>query len=100
MLKEDQIKAFLDYLNENCEGTVTMDDLNGAIIGLDTEDRVVYDFNKMRDILVERDGMTDEEAVDYLGYNTVRAMEYMGEKRPVVMYPVEEYIPCVLEDEK
>lgn len=42
---------------------------------------VAYDVDKMLDIMVERDGMTYEEAMEYFDYNIIGA--WMGENTPV-----------------
>lgn len=42
---------------------------------------VAYDVDKMLDIMVERDGMTYEEAMEYFDYNILGA--WMGENTPV-----------------
>ena len=42
---------------------------------------VAYDVDKMLDIMVERDGMTYEEAIEYFDYNILGA--WMGENTPV-----------------
>lgn len=42
---------------------------------------VAYDVDKMIDIMVERDGMTYEEAIEYFDFNIVGA--WMGENTPV-----------------
>ena len=35
---------------------------------------------------VNRDGMTHEEASEFVDYNTVRAIPYMGAQKPVLVY--------------
>lgn len=42
---------------------------------------VAYDVDKMLEIMVERDGMTYEEAIEYFDYNILGA--WMGENTPV-----------------
>lgn len=42
---------------------------------------VAYDVDKMLEIMVERDGMTYEEAMEYFDYNILGA--WMGENTPV-----------------
>lgn len=71
------------------EGLVVFTDpeFDAAIIGTTTDDRVVYNYDRMVEVLVERDGMTPSEAADFIGYNTIRALPYI-ENAPVVMYPV------------
>lgn len=60
-----------------------------ALIGVTHDNRAVYDFEKMVDWLIETEGFTDEEAVEWIEYNTIRAIPYMGADAPIVMYPLE-----------
>ena len=46
---------------------------------------VVYDYRKMVDFLVETDGMEVTEAYEFIDYNTIRSIPYMGEFAPVVV---------------
>jgi hypothetical protein len=48
------------------------------------EDILVYDFEKCVDVLVKRKGMTDEEAIEFLEFNTVGA--WVGEQTPLFLY--------------
>jgi hypothetical protein len=58
------------------------DGFDDAVIGVDTKEmRLVYDMEKMVDILAARDEMTFEEALEYLDFNTFCA--YVGEKTPL-----------------
>lgn len=58
------------------------DGFDDAVIGIEqTMYRLVYDIDKMVRILIERDGMTDEEAFEFLDYNVIGA--YVGEKTPL-----------------
>lgn len=59
-----------------------------AIIGTTHDGRVVYDFDKMCEELHEKDGMSIEEAIEFIEYNAIRAIPYAGYKAPVVMYPL------------
>lgn len=57
------------------------DGFDDAVIGLEYNTmKLVYDMNKMIDILV-KEGMQYEEAVEYLEFNTWSA--YVGEKTPI-----------------
>ena len=60
-------------------------DYDSAIIGVSHDDRVIYSFEKMVQHLVDKDGMTDEEAIEYIEYNTIRAIPYFGPKAPIVL---------------
>lgn len=59
-----------------------------ALIGVTEDNRAVYDFDKMVIWLEENAGMTTEEAVEWIEYNTIRALPYAGEKAPIIMYKV------------
>ena len=57
-----------------------------ALIGVSHDNRAIYSYEKMVDWLCNRDGMTREEAMEWIDYNTIRAIPYFGEKAPIVMY--------------
>jgi hypothetical protein len=38
---------------------------------------------------MEEEEFTEEEAIEWIDYNTIRALPYMGEKAPIIMYPIE-----------
>ena len=63
---------------------------DGAIIGFSTEGNVIYDYYKLVEALMNHDGMTHEDAVEWVDYNMVRGAAYMGEKRPIVIYGIED----------
>jgi len=58
-----------------------------AIIGLDTSGevfRVVYDIDKVIEILMEDEETTEEDALEYFNYNMLGA--YVGEGTPIYVY--------------
>ena len=61
-----------------------------ALIGV-TEDerRAVYDYHKMVAWLVETKGFTPDEAVEWIEYNTIRALGYMGPNAPIILVPLQ-----------
>lgn len=60
-----------------------------ALIGVSEDGRAIYDYEKMVEWLMEEEGWSDEEAVDWIEYNTIRALPYMGEGAPIIMHPLE-----------
>ena len=60
-----------------------------ALIGVSESGRAVYDFNKMVEWLIQNSSLTREDAVEFIEYNTIRALPYAGEDAPVVMYALE-----------
>lgn len=59
-----------------------------ALIGVTEDGRAVYDFNKMVEWLVDEECWTDEEAIEWIETNTLRAIPYFGEGAPIIMYPL------------
>lgn len=59
-----------------------------AVIGISDNGQVCYSYTKMVEHLVSEDGMSDEEAIEFIDYNTIRALPYVkpSEKRPIVIY--------------
>jgi hypothetical protein len=57
-----------------------------ALVGVTEDGRAVYDFDKMIDWLVKTEGMTVDEAVEWIEYNTIRALPYAGPEAPVIMF--------------
>lgn len=60
-----------------------------ALIGVSEDGRAIYDYEKMIEWLMDEEGFTDDEAVEWVEYNTLRTLPYMGDKAPIVMYPLE-----------
>jgi len=64
--------------------TLVADGFDEAIIGIGRQfnkNLVIYDEDKCIEILMERDGMTDEEAIEFFEFNVVGA--YVGEYTPI-----------------
>lgn len=59
-----------------------------ALIGVTESNQAVYDFDKMVEWLVQNDGLSYEEAVEFIEYNTIRALPYFGERAPIIIYPI------------
>ena len=74
-------------IHEQAEGAIILDGLDDAIIGIVEEfgnsPRILYSKEKIIDILVERDGMTSEEAIEYYDFNILGL--YAGEQNPVFL---------------
>lgn len=60
-----------------------------ALIGVSEDGRAIYDFDKMVDWLIEKYGWSVTESIEWIEFNTIRALSYMGEKAPIVMYRIE-----------
>ena len=71
---------------------ITWDRLNDAIIGTGgrcgMEEVFVYSYDKILDILMIEDEMTEREAIDYIEYNIAGA--YVGELTPILVRSLDE----------
>ena len=68
-------------------------DYDSAIIGYDeNSQRIIYDYEKMVEHLMDKDGMTYEEAVEFIDYNTVPSCQYMGSNSPIILRNITDYI--------
>ena len=84
-------------INENIrleleEDAIVFDNpaFDNSIIGVTTDGQAVYDYNKMVAELMEDDEISEQEAIDWIEYNTLRVIPYAGEMAPVVIFTFEE----------
>lgn len=63
---------------------------DNSIIGLTHDNRVAYLFSKMIEETKEQLNCNDTDAIEWLEYNTIRALSYFGhENKPVIIYDLE-----------
>lgn len=70
--------------------TLYADGFEDALIGLGwqrTKLIAIYDYDKCVEILIMREDMTHEEAIEWMEYNVVGS--YVGEYTPIFMMPKE-----------
>ena len=72
-------------LNMNDDELLKIDGFDEAIIGVQEsiERKLVYDIDKIAEILMTREQMTEEDSYDYISYNITSA--YVGEKTPILV---------------
>ena len=80
----------LELRAELPEDAIVFDNMSydGSIVGVTTDGRVVYDYDKMVEELMADEKCSYEEAADWIDYNTIRALPYAGENGPIIMYPI------------
>ena len=80
----------LDIRAELPEGVTILGDMfmayDNSIIGVTTDGRVVYDYDKMVEELMRDEEWDYEEAADWIDYNTIRSLDYAGAYAPIIMY--------------
>ena len=60
-----------------------------ALIGVSEDGRAIYDFDKMVEWLVDKYGWSEIESVEWIEFNTLRALPYMGDDAPIIMYSLD-----------
>ena len=71
--------------NTNGDELLKIDGFDEAIIGVQEsiEPKLVYDIDKIADILMTREQMSEEDSYDYISYNITSA--YVGKKTPILV---------------
>jgi len=79
-----RIEELKETIAEHNPEAMFADGHDHAIMGYTTDGRVVYSADEIIGGLMDRDGMTNEEAVDFFSFNIECA--YVGEYTPIYMY--------------
>lgn len=86
-MDKEVVKEML--VDRGCEDSLLFEDpsYDTAIIGITEEGQVCYSFSKMIEYLCEQDGMSEDDALDFISYNTERSLPYFPkDKRPIIVY--------------
>ena len=80
----------LRILNAGYEDVIIFsgDSFDDALVGISEDNRAVYDYDLMIEWLMRVDGMTSEEAMEWIDYNTIRSLPYVGDKAPIIMFKI------------
>ena len=64
-------------------------DYADAVVGISHDDRLIYSYGKMVEHLMRVDGITEEEAIDFIDTNTMRSLPYAaayGAHPPIILF--------------
>lgn len=89
-MKDEKFRKALDEYAIEREMTVKVFDdraYDNSIVGITDGGVLVYDYEKMVEEIMEEDGCEEIEAVEWIEYNTMRALPYMGDGAPIVIHP-------------
>ena len=78
-------ERLLEYGYEGVKFLVN-ESYDDALIGVSDDNRAIYDFSLMIEWLMTKYGWSDIEAIEWIEANTLRALPYMGEDAPIIMY--------------
>lgn len=59
-----------------------------AITGITDSEQLIYDYNLMIEAAMEEEGWTAEESIEWIEYNAIRSIPYMGSNHPIVSLPI------------
>lgn len=75
----------------NDEKPLLADGFDDAVLGLSRgpgrEDVAVYSIDKCIQVLVKRDGMSEDEAIEFMDFNVLDA--FMGPMTPIFVYEMD-----------
>lgn len=76
-------------LEAGYEGTIffTNPSYEDAFLGISSDDRAIYDYEKMIESLVNHEDMTEDEAREFIDYNAT----FYIEGGPIILYRLEEW---------
>jgi hypothetical protein len=91
MEKNQNVNRLLELglISEECQVFVDPS-YDYAIVGASQDGRVIYDYNLMVMCLMNDDHMSEEDAMEFIDYNTIRTIPYMSTP-PVILYPLDRY---------
>lgn len=81
-------KALDEFLSETYGDDVVHFDgpeFDGGIVGVTTDGRLVYSYEKLVESLAEANRWSREDAIDWVEFNTIRSLPYIQGRAPVVM---------------
>lgn len=82
--KKNRVNNLLDSIREFNPEALLADGLENALVGYSTKGYAIYSVSKIIQILMERDSMSREEAIEFFDFNIDGA--YMGEYTPIYIH--------------
>ena len=82
--KINRIEELKQTIADHNPEAMFADGFDHAIMGYSSDCKVIYSVDQIMETLVERDGMTPDEAIDFFNFNIECA--YVGEHTPIYMY--------------
>ena len=61
---------------------------DSALIGVTEDNRAVYDYGLMVEWLCQTEGWSEDESIDWIEYNVIRALPHMGDLPPVILHRI------------
>lgn len=70
------------------DGTLILDNASydNSIVGITFDGRLIYSYGRMVEEYAEENNCSEVDAIEWIDFNTIRSLPYMGDKAPIVMY--------------
>ena len=84
-ISREEISTYIE--DQGMEGVLLADGLEDAFLGVSCgfgPSKAIYDWDKCVEVFMNRDGMTYEEAVEWIDYNVTGA--YVSEQTPEFIF--------------
>ena len=84
----EELREFLEA--QGHEGTVFFENPSFviAITGITDSGQLIYDYDLMIVAAMEEENWDAEGAIEWIEYNTLRSIPYMGHAHPIVSLPI------------
>lgn len=75
-------------LNNGYEGVIYLvnESYDDALIGVSDCGRAIYDYDLMIKWLMNKYNWTEEDSIEWVEYNMIRSLPYVGENAPIIMH--------------
>lgn len=83
-MEQNELKEYLSQIGWGGAILFENPSYDTACIGVTEDGRTVYDYKKMVEHLIEFEEMEYDEAVDFISYNTIRALPYIQD-HPIIV---------------
>ena len=87
----NSVEDLREYLeSQGYEGTVFFENPSfvKAITGITDSGQLIYNYDLMIAAAMEEENWSEEEAIEWIEYNTLRSIPYMGNSQPIVSLPI------------
>ena len=89
MTAKEKIENYLEMNGDDETSVIVFEnpDYSDALIGISSDNRAIYSYDKMIECLMNEDKMTYDEAVEFIDYNTLGA--FYSAMQPIIMFSIE-----------
>ena len=90
MKDENLRKAIQNYvqdrgITDEKELPILLDYFDKSIVGISSDGRIIYNYTSMICELIDDDHCSWDDAQEWIDYNTMRTLPYLGAMRPIVV---------------